>query len=1274
MHPTFRVTPSDIQALDDIQARELVARLCQEDLLKQGLGVGHVTWGGDQRASDGGVDVRVECATYVSSDRGFVPGPFTIFQVKAEKFGSSKVRKEMCPRNIIRDSILDLSRYSGHYVLVSSKDSLSDSALKDRRSAMSESLCQFGIGGLVSYDFIDSRRLADLASSHITIVAWVKYVVGNEAFGWRPYGPWAYNDHYVNSDYLIDDKVRVYHSNSLEGLSCLDAIGEMRSILANERSAIRVVGLSGVGKTRLIQALFDKRIETEAPCPSEMSVIYTDLSDSVKPSPVDMVSSLASDQSPSFIILDNCGPELHSRALKAVKTPGSRSRLITIEYDIQDDDSIDTECIRLEGASDDIVSTLLRRQYKGLSELDITKIAEYSQGNVRVAFALASTAKKGGEFARLRDKDLFERLFNQRSAADIILTRCAQVASMLYSFNAKHIGEGSELKLMASLAETSELSFIKNIDELRRRGLVQARGEWRAVLPQAIANRLAEYAISAIPHEYLVSQLLLHSSERVAKSFTRRLGYLHDSIEAKSIASLITHSDSNLWDKQSFDSVKLSIIENLAPINQDEVLSGLCRIVKETGLAGDYSSYRSRIVSLLRSLAYEERLFHGAAMAIMSIISSDDPDQNDSSALNVLRSLFFIKLSGTSASSDQRSRFVYEISASGNTRSRLIAIKLLDAALEAMYFTSHYSFHFGALKRDYGWVPKESSDLREWYGSFLTIAVEMSSIHGIVGATAREMLARKLRGLSTCAELTDLVCNAVHDVVSKTYWPESWVHVRNTIHLDQKHLSDDSLAMLLRLEHEISPKTLSDEVKARIFTKGGTCSLFDNKYLLTPPGYSYEQQTFEMEQAENLGMAIANEPEVLADIPSFVSVANGTIRSFPFGRGIGRTTKHPRLLLESLRNSAPIQDLSFVLGIFAGWNISRPLEAIDFLNSAIEDIFWGEYLPQLQSLLPIDPPAVKRLLKCINTRPASRSQLRSISGSIVKSISVSGLRNIIQSLANTDSEGLYSSIDMLHLAIYNLPSRPDCGKSEMQDLAASFINDLDWRNLNLGDLDISYALSNVIDFALSDTRHIGIAEKSLTTILDIELISSYPDQLGGLIEPFFKHRTSESLSAIFLAKDVDLQRILSRTVGGATGSVIICAPEDEVIAWLMTSPIDRGPFIAHHCRLFKIAQPSDPAYNENLNPSTTVLTLLQIKECIQEIFDAISYRVIDGPWSGERSTFIRKRISFLDLLNPHGDEILSRLIANRKFDFSNHADMEEKNERLWSSSHLQSFE
>ena len=108
MHPIFSITTEDIKSLTDGQSRELVARLCRAELSKNGISQAAVTWGGDQRAKDGGVDVRVDVdpptriGGYIKSDR-------SAFQVKAEKFGPGKIPDEMAPKGVLRPAIVELA-------------------------------------------------------------------------------------------------------------------------------------------------------------------------------------------------------------------------------------------------------------------------------------------------------------------------------------------------------------------------------------------------------------------------------------------------------------------------------------------------------------------------------------------------------------------------------------------------------------------------------------------------------------------------------------------------------------------------------------------------------------------------------------------------------------------------------------------------------------------------------------------------------------------------------------------------------------------------------------------------------------------------------------------------------------------------------------------------------------------------------------------------------------------------------------------------------------
>src|ERR1051325_358387 len=123
----FEITGDDIAALNDGDLRGLVARLCESELRSRNLQASAVTAGGNQDATDGGVDVRVALPDGTAID-GFVPRANTVFQVKVPDMPRSAILAEMKPAGTIRPAIEEQIKRAGAYIIVSSTGSTSDTA------------------------------------------------------------------------------------------------------------------------------------------------------------------------------------------------------------------------------------------------------------------------------------------------------------------------------------------------------------------------------------------------------------------------------------------------------------------------------------------------------------------------------------------------------------------------------------------------------------------------------------------------------------------------------------------------------------------------------------------------------------------------------------------------------------------------------------------------------------------------------------------------------------------------------------------------------------------------------------------------------------------------------------------------------------------------------------------------------------------------------------------------------------------------------------------
>ena len=111
----LEITPDNIAQLAEDDLRTLVGLLCEAELARRGLPVSGVTWGGNQRAADGGLDVRVSLPEG-SEIADFVPRPNTGFQVKCQDIPRAAILEEMAPSGVLRPVVRELADASGAYV------------------------------------------------------------------------------------------------------------------------------------------------------------------------------------------------------------------------------------------------------------------------------------------------------------------------------------------------------------------------------------------------------------------------------------------------------------------------------------------------------------------------------------------------------------------------------------------------------------------------------------------------------------------------------------------------------------------------------------------------------------------------------------------------------------------------------------------------------------------------------------------------------------------------------------------------------------------------------------------------------------------------------------------------------------------------------------------------------------------------------------------------------------------------------------------------------
>jgi hypothetical protein len=1051
----FEITPDDIALLNDVQLRAVVARLCEAELRGIGQSPAHVTWGGNQNAPDGGIDVRVALPNGTITD-AYIPRPATGYQVKQQDMPPGEVDAEMRPKGIIRPSIQELADQRGAYIIVSGQGSTSYTALTNRRDAMKAAIAGIPNADQLTLDFYDRTRVATWVRTHEGLIPWVRTLIGKSIPGWQSYGAWAHPHEGVTAEYLVDDQLRIHPPTKTDekGLPALQGIQELRRTLNQAQHVVRLVGLSGVGKTRLVQALFDDRIGTNSLDPS--LAIYTNMADDPDPQPVGLATDLVASGIRTVLVVDNCPADLHQRLSDVCRQPASKVSVITIEYDIREDQPEGTEVFTLEASSPELIEKIVRRRFPTISHIDARTIAAFSGGNARIAIALAATIEHNETIAGLTDDQLFQRLFQQRHAPDEDLYLTGQVCSLVYSFQGEDISnnQDAELVRLGNLIGRTPQELYRRIAELQRRDLVQARSVWRAVLPPAIANRLATSALENIPYAEIDKQLM--TSARLMQSFSRRLGYLHTSKHAARIVKNWLAVGGLLGDVSRFNDLDRAMFRNVAPTAPEDALAALERTVQ---LSADAAREAKSYCDLLRSIAYDAALFERCTTVLVTILTSDDVNPRGHST-EAFVSLFYVIVSGTHATVEQRLRVIRTLVGSHDEKRRALGILALSAALEAWQFTPGGTFEFGARPRDYGYWPSTKEQAHEWFIAVLSLVEELGCTDAPTATAVRTALAERLRGLWLRTIAHHEIERVVLAIRQRGFWVEGWLAVRQILDTDGKGLDPEQIAALVRIEAALRPADLVQQVRGVVFpTRLQGVDLDDFEDHTSDDIMTRLRRTEAL--AKDLGASVAGDDAAFRELLPDLLANRG--RVWNFGQGLAAGATNPEALFNRLAGAfANADEKTRQPGVLCGFlhelRETNPALTNTLLDRAMNDPTLGAFYPYLQAAVTIEPPDVARLKQSLTLGKAPATMYECLSrGRATDPIPPADLRDIVLTIAAMPS-GYDVAIDLLYMRLFSdrdhsdkvAPEFVEAGGSLLQELSFSGKNDRE--DHRLGDL------------------------------------------------------------------------------------------------------------------------------------------------------------------------------------------------------------------------------
>lgn len=913
----FEIEKDELLRLSDTQLEELIARLAEAEVAMHGHSPACVNWSGSITAPDGGVDIHVQ----VPVDQvkaGFLVRSDTVFQAKKPKMPKASIEKEMGTGKALSSIISEQARKQGSYIIVSLGDDCSPSGKKDRLKAMRDAVKDDPNESYLHLDFYDRSKLIQWLRQHPSVMLWVKAKLGQGYSGWQPYGAWSKPPQGVTDTLISAPGVTItLPSGKGQKLKIDEAINPMRALIRSTNKAVRITGLSGVGKTRIVQALFDETVGTDAL--DRTVAIYVDTGYEPVPSATAMLDNLLAEGRRAIMILDNCPSELHASLASKVSAAGKEVSLITIEYDIRDDKPQTTEVIHIETDGPEVAEQLLIRRFPSIGQNNARRIAEFADGNARVALAIAERVEEGESLALLSDAQLFNRLFEQRNHPDGHLREQAEILSLVYSFSISSPDAATdELEILSALSGYPKIQLFKTVTKLMERHVVQKRSHWRAILPHAIANKLAASALNSIPIDQLRMTFEAPDRQRLLMSFAHRLGLLHSHAVAKEIVEAWLQPEGLLGKIIDLDDVSTRILNYVAPVAPGALLER----IEETLVTSNFEHFKSRynpqrtaIIKLLQLLAYESKYFERCIKLLIRIADQESASNNYDSARNKIKRFFQPYLSGTHASLEQRVAVMNECIGSSMAGRRRLGLEMLETALGGPPWTGFGINEFGARPRDYGFRPSYD-ELVEWLITFIDIVVRLGTSRvPELEDDARLILANKFRWIWRQEGMRSKLIDATRKLHAHHPWGEGWKAVRSTIYFSHTKRNDnedlDPLTEgLVTLERELEPNDLVPAVMAYVLSKGRDFWALNADFEREGPNKFIKIKEILNAKAFQLGQDFAVSTHELDELGPNLFLRDGMPYRVEFGKGLAKGAPDLRVYWQKLITQMNLQHKS----------------------------------------------------------------------------------------------------------------------------------------------------------------------------------------------------------------------------------------------------------------------------------------------------------------------------------------------------------------------------
>lgn len=736
------ISLENIKSLNASQLTELLLKLLHLEYKKYNFENCYINVPQNINSADGGEDGRI--TTDDNKDSRWIVDKYCLFQCKATEMGVSECSKEILEKkkkktdkDILKAQVKEVFNNNGTYILFTKDayvESVRNESIDQRLKAIRDGVEKAEgktFAKKAKIKIYDANLIRNWTNEFISAVTFVKFCCGID----RPRGVQIWSELKSYNNNSTDFKTNTEIENLIENI---------RKDILNKKN-IRLEGVSGIGKTRLICEVFspgnkdkDGNFDINRKSISE-SLIYFDIGKGGVQDVFDFIRNTVTTY-PAVLVLDNCDPNNHKLFLDEVDRKGSLQTLITIDYE-KCNTFFNESCnlIELKGEMfNSVVEEILKNQYRNstLSDNDINYLISFSEGNPKMAINFVNSAIHKRDLNHGFDKELLEKLIFGRESINEIDFKILKLCSVFKYFEYPtdeffSIDKNAYYLLLEHVQFFSEFlqineNEVKNvIKKYLNKGVLERRGNKIIIRPNPLSLKLSILFwddLNIVNYEPFINAI----PKNLNTPLVEQLSQLGSVDKAKELVATIWGVDGNFSTAEILNSnIGSRLFRSIVSVNPKETVKVLSRhyLDKPKEYLSSILEARQNLVWALEKLCFREETFVESAKVLMCFAVAEIETFYSNNATDYFTQLFRIYLAGTEANYNPRIEVLIWALQKQDSDFDILVIKSCERAFTATYNLSKMG---GAEKQggllpleDY--KPKTEKEINEYRGKLIEL-------------------------------------------------------------------------------------------------------------------------------------------------------------------------------------------------------------------------------------------------------------------------------------------------------------------------------------------------------------------------------------------------------------------------------------------------------------------------------------------------------------------------------------------------------------------------